>query len=111
MGYEQHGRAAFTDLTDPSHAFVYERRVTGRKRLVNYKDLWIDADRGGESESCLHAAGIGAERLIDDIFELTEIDNPWNLLLDLCSRHSQAHPAQGDVVSARYVRVKTGPQF
>src|SRR5689334_4095873 len=98
MRDEQNRRTALADFPDPLHALVHESRIGCRERFVDDEDVWIDANGRRKSQPGLHSARIGSERLIDDLAQLTEVDNPWYFRLDLFPGHTEAHAAQHNVV-------------
>ena len=62
-------------------------------------------------EPGLHAAGIGAQRLVDDLAEFAEVDDAVELAVDLLAAHSQAHAAHVDVFPPRILGMEAGAQF
>ncbi|MCY1436243.1 hypothetical protein D9M71_523610 [compost metagenome] len=72
MGHDQQRGAGLAEVADAIEAFVLEVGVAHRQRFVDDQD--IRPPRGGHAErqTHLHAAGIGAHRMVDGLADFGE---------------------------------------
>ena len=80
MADVQHGGAALDDIVDLVLTLALEARVTDGQRLVDNEDVGVNVDVDRKAQTHFHTAGVGADRLIDIVAQLREIDDS---LLDL----------------------------
>src|SRR6185437_3634232 len=111
MRNKQNGRATLANFAYPLHALVHKGGISSSKRLIDDENLRIHADGGSERQSCLHSAGIGPKGLVNNFAKLAKTDDPRNFRLNFGPGHSQAHPAQYDVVAPRNIRMEPRAQF
>src|SRR5688572_8940261 len=100
MTHEQNSAAAIADLADPAHALVDEYRVARGQRLVDNENVRVNTHCGCKGQSRLHAARIRAERLVDDVSEFAEVNDPIETLVDLSTGHPQDRAAHVNVLAA-----------
>src|ERR1700722_4821548 len=98
MRNKQNGRAALADFAHTLHALVNKGGISGSKRLIDDENLRLYTDGRSERQSCLHSAGISSKRMVNDLAKLAETDDPRNFRLNFGPGHSEAHPAQNDIV-------------
>jgi hypothetical protein len=108
---EQHGAAALANLPDPAHALAHKVGIAGRERLVDDENIRVDARRGRKGQARLHAARVGAKRLVDHRRQLAEVDDPVQLGVDLLAGHAQHHAAGVDVLASGQQWVEPGAKL
>ena len=85
MRTEQNGLAFFLHAADAVEGFAREFAIPYRQSLVYYENIRVDAGGHRESQAYVHAAGIGLDRLVDEIADAGKLDNLLEPRLDLLS--------------------------
>ena len=108
MGHDQDRLAVVLELADPLHALGLERLVADGDDLVDQQDVGIHVDRDGEAEADVHARGVVADRVVDEVFDTGEGNDVVELAVDLPGGEPEDRPVEVDVLAAREVGVEAG---
>jgi hypothetical protein len=92
----------------PKH---FKSSVADGQRFVDDEDIGINADCGRERQPSLHAGRVCLERLIDDIAQLTGIDDRFDLFLDLRAFHPEAEATHHDVLRPSVLGMESRAQL
>ena len=111
MRDDQQSRSLFAELSDPVEALVLEIGIAHGQRLID--DQHVGPHRGGDAEgdAHLHAAGIGAHRLVEVVADLGECLDLRQDAFDVGL--GMAHQAGGmaTVLAPAQVRIEAHAQF
>src|SRR5205823_8316969 len=102
------GRAVLLHLLDAAQTSMLKERVAHRERLVNDQDLRIGGHRGGESETYIHAAGVGFDRLMNELADLSEALNFRQQVFCLSASEAHERRAHEDIFDARKFKIEAG---
>src|SRR5205807_9975782 len=85
-----------------------ERLVADGDDLVDQQDVRVHVDRDGEAEADVHARGVVADGVVDEVFDSGEGNDVVELAVDLPRGEPEDRPVQVDVLAAREVGVEAG---
>src|SRR5437764_14283691 len=111
MGDKEDRRSAIYNFPAATETLLLEEHISRRQRFVDKENIRINADRRAESEPGLHATRVSLKRLVNDMTQLSKVDNVVELAVDLLTRHPLAHPTHVNVLSASKFRMETCTKF
>ena len=85
--------------------------VADREDLVQQEDVGLQVDAGGERQAHDHAGGVRADRLVDEVADLGEVDDAVDLGFDLGFLQAARVARRIDVLTARVGRVDPAAEF
>src|SRR5207249_3054462 len=86
VGDENDGGSPPTELADALAAAKRKPDVPDRQRLVDEQHVELAAGHDAERESALHPGGVGTYRMIDELAQPGELDDPRLPLAHLLGR-------------------------
>ena len=110
-GNDQQGGAGLAETADALEALVLEIGIANRQGLVDDQDVRPPGSRHAERQAHLHAAGVGAHRLLDGLADFGEGLDLRHQRLDFLDLHAQQLPGHEDVLPAGEVRVEAHAQL
>ena len=72
MRYEKNSNSRCRKLVDLAHAALAEVDISHRERFVHQKDFGIEMDRDCEGKANNHTAGVGFDRLVNEVADFGE---------------------------------------
>ena len=111
MRDEEDGDAALAEFVDLAHAALAEVDVADGEGFIHQQDFGIDVDGDGEGQAHHHAAGVGLDRLIDEVADLGEGGDVFVALVDLARGEAQDRAVEIDVIAAAEFGVEAGAEF
>lgn len=111
VGNDQQGGAGLAETADALEALVLEIGIADRQGLVDDQDVRPPGSRHAERQAHLHAAGVGAHRLLDGLADFGEGLDIRHQRLDFLDLHAQQLPGHEDVLPAGEVRVEAHAQL
>ena len=108
---EQDGDTALAEFVDLAHAALAKVNVADGQRFIHQQDFRIDIDRDGEGQAHHHAAGVGLDRLVDEVADFGEGGDVFVPLVDLARGESQDRAVEVDVIAAAEFRIEAGAEF
>ncbi len=105
-----------------SHSDAYKAAITdrcvsnftsmgGNSDFVDEKDVGIGVNGDGESEADEHAAGIGVDRVVDEVFDAGEGDDAVERAVDVGAGKAEDAAVEVDVFAAGKQGVKACAEF
>ena len=88
-----------------------EKNISYGKRLIHDQDLRIDIDGNGEGQTHEHSAGIGLDRLVNEVSDVRERKNAVQPGVDLFLRKADHGPVQIYIFKAGILPVEAGSQL
>ena len=108
---DEENRRMLRHFPDPIITLYLEDCISHRQSLVNDQDIRADTDRQGKGQAHEHPGGIIPDRLIDEISDIREFEDPGEQLLRLPQAPAHQRKVQTDIFPAGPVRLKAGPEF
>ena len=108
---EQHRGAAAHELHHAALALFLELRVAHGEDLVHNQDLRLHHGGDGERQPRQHAGGIVADRDVDEVPQLGEVQDLLELGVEkrLCVAENRA--VEIDILTAPQIHIKAGAEF
>lgn len=110
MTDKQH-RAVLHELTQKAHALLREEGVAHRQGLVDHENIGVNMRDHGKGQPHQHAAGVGFDRLVDELADVGEGLDIGKAMRGLRPRQTQDTCIEVDVFSPGELRVETGTQL
>ena len=110
MRDEDERRAAGEQAIDAFFAFTGEIGVADRHHFVHQQDFRLDGRRDAETESRLHAGGIGKDRRVDKRPDVREIDDIVHQRVHLGARTPLQNAIENDIFAPGKLGTETRPQ-
>jgi len=79
--------------------------------LVDHQDVWIDVDRDREGQTDVHTTGVELHLGIDEVLDLTEIDDVVEDGLHHFFGETEHRAVEEDVVATGELGLEPGAQF
>ena len=112
VGDEQQGDVVVShELADLFQAFFPELFIAHGKGLIDDEDLRMDVRVDGKAQTGLHAAGIGADGLVDVLADVGELDDLGLQFADLLLREAQRGAPEVDVFPAGHFGLEAGGEL
>ena len=111
MRTKQHSGALFFELHDALKRFFSERAIAHRQGFVNDQNIGVGAGGDGKSQAHVHAAGIGFNRLVNELAHTRKVNNAFIQSICLGTRKTHDCSGQGNIFSPREFGVKARTQF
>ncbi len=109
---DHHNRdAAFAQRRDVVVALFLEAAIADRKHFIHEQDFGLHEGSDREPEADVHAAGVGAHGLVDELLQAGEGDDTGEQRLDFATRHPDQQAVDDGVFAAADVGVEAGAQF
>src|SRR5580704_8529112 len=93
------------------HAALAEIDIADRERFVHQQDLGVDVNRYCERETNCHATGVGFNRLVHKVADLSELFDLVELRIDLAPGKTEDRGIHVDIVSPAELWVETRAKF
>src|SRR5689334_976508 len=111
MRDEDEGGPAPEDLLDPRDALSLELDVADGQDLVDEQDVGFHVRRDREPEPRDHPGGIRAERGVDEVAELREVDDRVEATLHLPPGAAEDRAVQEHVLAAGELHVEASAEL
>ena len=98
--------ALLLERADEAHALLLEGGVADRQDLVDDQDVGVDMGADREGEARIHAAGIGLDRLVDEVADAGEGLDVVEARVDLVLRQPEERGGEVHVLAAGEFRVE-----
>src|SRR5687768_14794709 len=108
MAYEQHGSSLSCDTLHFPQTLLLKLRIADRENLVHDKDLRFEVGSNGEGETHIHPARVAFNGRVEEIIDLSEINDLVEFFRDLGPLHPEYRTVQVNVFSTRQLGVETG---
>src|SRR5215203_2196236 len=100
MRDEQHRRAVAPEFVQPLDALHLEGGVANREDLVDEEDVGLEMCRHGEAKTDVHPRRVPLDRRVDELPDPCELDDLFELPVDLAPLHSKDRSAKENVLAA-----------
>ena len=111
VGHQRDRRPPVPQLAHEVEALALELLVADGDDLIDDEDRGLDGDRRGEAEAHGHARGVDLDRLIDEVADVREFDDPVERLVDLPPRPAEDRAVEVDILPARELAVEARPHL
>ena len=111
VGAKQHGGALRFELHDALKRLLGKRTVAHTQGFINNQDVRVGAGGNGKSQTHIHAAGVGFNRLVNELANARKFDNAFVQSIGFCPRKSHHCRCQKHIFTAGKFRVKACAQF
>src|SRR5690554_3544722 len=111
VGDNQQGGPRLAELPDAVEALVLKVGVSHGKSLVDNQDIRAAGCGDAEGQAHLHAAGVGAHRLVDVLTDLREGDDVRHQRCEFVDRHAEQLPGHEHILSPGEFRVEAHAQL
>ena len=108
---EQDRHALAAQLVDLSHAALAEVVVPDSQRLVDQQHLRFDMDRHRKREPNQHSAGVGLDRLVDEVADLGKLLDLRAALAEFPPRQPEQGRAQPSILASGEFGMEAGAQL
>ena len=99
------------ELVDTVQALLLEALVADGEHLVDEQHVGLNVHRHREPEADVHARGVEADLVVDELLQLGEGDDVIEAPGDVAPRKAQQGSVQVDVVPAGQLRLETGAEL
>jgi hypothetical protein len=94
-------------LSEKAHALLGEDGVSNGKSLVDHQDVRVNMRDDSKGKPYEHSAGIGFDRLVNEISDVSEGSNSVEALANLLLTQSQHCCVEKHVLTSRELGVKS----
>lgn len=111
VGDTEESTALIAQITDFGEALGLEGVVADGQYFVDEEEIGFDVDGDGESEPDHHAAGVGAERFVDEVGQAGEVDDLVEQGEGAAAGQAEEGGVEVDVLAAGEIGVEAGAEF
>ena len=111
MRTKQHSGALLFELHDALKRFFSKRTIAYRQGFVNDQNIGVGAGGNGKSQAHIHAAGVGFDRLVNELSNARKVNNAFIQSFCLGTRKTHHCGSQGNIFPSRKFGVKARTQF
>ena len=111
VGDEYDGLAFFAKLANAFPALSLKILVAHREHFVDKEDVGVGVDRDGKTKADEHPARIRLDRIVDELFDAREFDDPVKHPRDARGRHAEDATVEVDVLASGQQGMESRTEF
>ena len=111
MGHDHDGAAFVLELVDAVEALALERLVADGQHLVDEQHVGVDVHRDRETEAHVHPRRVVLDLLVDEPFELGELDDVVEARLDVLALETEHRRVHVHVLAAGELGMEPGAEL